>query len=261
MKRHLSPIPALCLAILLFTAPGAAAREIVMVFGAGYPPFYMDGKTDGTDNNLESGMFIDFLQKFEREHPQYSIRKIRLPRARMDQWMCEGRAHAFSLNSSLFVSPGHGDRYVFSEVIWRTGDHLAVRARSKLKYSRPEDLAGTRLGVVFGNGYGPLDPLIASGHIRAQKVYRQSLLALMLEDGRIDAYPANRHVDPYLWKQEGFAPGTFRLLDKPLYEFDLGVQVCKGSEDFLNDLNAFIRKSRKNGFLEALAEVYISGKE
>lgn len=260
MKYSFWHIPALCFAILLLSGP-VAAREVVMVFGAGYPPFYMDGKTDGTSDNLESGMFIDFLQEFERRYPEYAIRKVRLPRARMDQWMSEGRAHAFSLNSPLFVSSAQGSRYVFSETIWRTGDHLAVRGDSSLTYSRPEDLAGKRVGVVFGNGYGPLDPLIASGRIRPRKVYRQSLLAPLLEDGRIDAYPANRHVDPYLWKQAGYARGTFRLLDPPLYEFDLAVQVCKDSRNFLRDLNAFIRESRKNGFLEALTELYLGTDE
>lgn len=240
----------------LCPAPAPAAEEIVMVFGAGYPPFYPEGKPNGTDDTLDTGMFIDFLRAFEEAHPGYEIKKVRLPRMRMDEWMAEGRADAFSLNSPLFVRD-NPDNYVFSAPIWTTGDHMAVPKGSDLRFSTLEDLAGKRVGIVFGNGYGPLDRLIAEEVIQPVAVYRLRQLHRMLLDGRVDTYPANRHVDPFIWKQSGVKPGTIKLLEPPLYEFGLAVQVRAGKEDFLNDLNVFIKKAKKNGLLKRITAKYI----
>lgn len=66
MKKY-TKIIVLCvilLASLVLSAQGGS-KKIVMLFGD-YPPFYMGVKDDAT-TQVKKGMFIDFLNQFEKE--------------------------------------------------------------------------------------------------------------------------------------------------------------------------------------------------
>lgn len=249
------------LALLLVAAPSAAAERIVMVFGPGYPPFYCMGDVDRPQALPMTGAFIDFLTAFERAHPEFIIEKRRLPRVRMDDALRNGEAQAFSLNSPLFVAEKDKELLRFSEPIWRTGDHLYVLQDSALESADIEGLHGKRIGVLHGNGYGPLDRPFARGEIIPNPVYRHELLLDMLAARRIDAYVGNRHTEPHLWGAAGQDTSRYRQLDPPLYEFDLCVVVRKENQDFLEALNRFITSARHNGFLDRLNSRYFPNPE
>lgn len=253
MLRCLLPATLLILTLL---SPARASETIIMVFSGGYPPFYSMESPDGVSASPLSGAFVEFLNAFERENPHYAIRKKRLPRARMDDALLDGTAHAFSLNSPLFVDEENRQHFRFSTPIWRTGDHLIVLDDSSIRSPDPVELEGKRLGIIHGNGYGPLDDPIKRGRIKANAVYRPEQLMDMLLAGRIDGYVGNRHTEPFIWMQKRSDADRFKRLDPPLYEFDLCVMVRKDCPEFLDALNTFIARSRENGFLDGLNARY-----
>lgn len=229
----------------------SALEPVVMVFGAGYPPFYNHSEPDGRDN-IREGMFVDFLAAFGRAHPEFPIRRVVLPRARLDDWLASGRAHAFSLNNPDFVPRSDREHIVFSHTLWRTSDHVLVRAGEEFPYSRPEDLTGRRMALVYGNGYGPLDPLLEAGDIAADRPYTAEAMYRMLARGRADAAVGNRHTHAFTLHAAGLPEDALALLDPPLMEFDLAVAVRKDRRDFLAALNAFIDASRASGLLDTI---------
>lgn len=246
---------AFALVTLLFVSAAWAGESVVMVFGRGYPPFYSLGHHDGNEQDTMHGAFIDFLSAFEREYG-YSIRKIRLPRLRMNEWIRDGRADAFSLNSPLFTPEEDKAVLQFTQPIWRSGDHLVVLASSPIRRADLESLGGKRLGLVYGNGYGPLEPMLESGAVKQQRVYRAEQLPALLLGGRVAGYVGNRHVAPWIWEIQGFRPKQFRVIEPPLYEFDLAIGVRKEQGQLLRDLNEFIGRSRENGLLDSINQRY-----
>lgn len=238
---------------------GVAARGTVpftVVFGAGYEPFYPDGDVDGTDNNLDSGAFIEFLWAFVESYPQYALDKVRLPRVRMDKAIGSGMVDAFSLNSPLFVKPSDRDRFVFTDTIWTTADHVVVRADSDLEYSGPESLVGRKVGAYLGCGYGELDAYFDDGRIEDLRVTSQDQIIRLLLSGKVDAYIENIHAGPPAWKRLGYDESTLRVLQPPVYEFDLAIMVRKERTRLLRDLNDFIAHARENGMLDRINQRY-----
>lgn len=242
--------------VILLPLPSQASSKIVMVFGGGYPPFYSFTKSNAGGSVSIQGAFIEFLVAFEREYPEYHIEKVHLPRLRMDQWLRDGRADAFSLNSPLFTPEEDKELVEFSLPIWTSSDHLIVRATSKMESAELDGLKGKRIGFVYGNGYGQLDEMIAAGEIEEYRVYSAYQLPAMLLAERIDYYVGNLHVDPVIWRQNGLSTDLFRILMPPLYEFDLSVVVRKNNTQFLDALNEFIEQSRSNGLLDAINRKY-----
>lgn len=242
----------LALFVGLLPSQSLASVTIVMVFGGGYPPFYSYTLDDAGDTSQMQGAFIDFLAAFERDHPQYVIEKVHLPRLRMDQWLRDGRADAFSLNSPLFTPEEDKELVDFSLPIWTSSDHLIVLSSSSLESAELSGLKGKCIGLVYGNGYGPLDAFVSSGEIGEYRAYNGNQLSKMLLAGRVDGYVGNRHVEPVIWRGNDYDADLFRMLMPPLYEFDLSVVVRKNNKQFLRDMNAFIKKSRTNGFLESI---------
>ena len=110
----------LCLSLL--TSSVFAKTDIIMVFGGEYPPYYNDTQS--------SGMFIEFLRSFNQENPDYSIKFVPLSRRRIDVWIDNGKADAFSLAHEAFVPENVRADFHASEVIWETADKI-VSPRSK----------------------------------------------------------------------------------------------------------------------------------
>ncbi|BBD06889.1 uncharacterized protein DFE_0163 [Desulfovibrio ferrophilus] len=239
------------LAALVQPAPAVAAENIVMLFSGGYPPYYDFPSADDTNSN-KPGFFTEFLAAFKRAHPEFSIIKTRLPRKRIDHWMREGRAQAFSLNSELFIKEEDRHLFEFSIPLCRSCDHLATRADAQFHYSGPDSLKGHLLGIVHGNGYGPLDPLIESGQIATAAPQGEQRLVKMLMLGHVNLAILNRETGRTAMERQGVAPGDIKFLDPPIYCFDLAVQVRKEHQAFLQSLNAFIKTSQTNGFMEYL---------
>ncbi|MFW6263299.1 MAG: substrate-binding periplasmic protein [Thermotogota bacterium] len=231
----------------------AENKEITMLFGGGYPPFYLEGPEDGK-TPVEQGMFVDFLEKFEEEYG-YTITKIRLPRKRMDLWMSSGQAQAFSLNNPMFVEDS--DDYLFSDPIWHTKDVVISLKSNQVIYQKPQDLFDVTVAKIAGNGYGDLDAYFESGQIAAYDVKSTDQMIKMLLSGRVDCIIQNIHVFPYIAKNEGIDVSQFFFNDVALFEFELMTQINQEYTQFRDDLNAFIEAYKQNGFLEGIEKEYL----
>lgn len=245
--------------LILLLPMQASANEYIMVFGGRYPPFYWMGKVDGSEKTGR-GMFIDFLDAFEEEHPDMHIRRICLPRKRMDEWLIDGRADAFSLNAEMFVSPEHKKHMVFTEPLWRSGDHLMVPVDSDIQDSSLESIKGKLIGLIHGNKYGHLDKAAEDGLIKTSRAVSMRMLLEMLDRGRLDAVVINRHTVHHYVSLLDFAETDYRLVNPPLFEFDLAVAVHRDHQELLQSLNDFIRQSRADGLLERLERKWFSEK-
>jgi|GEM_PF-2192446 ABC-type amino acid transport substrate-binding protein len=246
MKRILTVV-----SIVFILASNAAAKEYVMVFGASYPPFYWMSQTDTTEAKGH-GMFIDLLQAFRKEHPEIDLRMVSLPRKRMDAWIDDGRAQAFSLSSPLFFTPRERQNYAFSPTIWTTSDHLVVPRDSKISSTDLEGLRGKTIGFLHGNDYSYLDTAAEEGLFRQYYAIYSHTLLQMMHHGRLDAVVINRHSLPYHLRRAGLGKEDVRVLPDPLYEFDLSILVQKNQQRLLDKLDRFILESRRNGLLKKL---------
>lgn len=258
----------LLIGMLLMQSPSAAGTgsvpdaraEVegrVIIFSAnGYMPFCSSTAGASPLDYDGSGMFVDLLDAFEKEHPDCALRRVLLPRARINTWLSNGFAAAYSLHSPLFnILSTQG--YVFSIPIWTTADYVYTLKDSDLRCERPEDLCGVQLGIIRGFGYGPLDPLLESGVIPHLAVDTDLQLYELLLGGRIQAIVANKHVLPYSMHRYGLDPAQLRVAGPPLYEFELSTVVRRDEPELLQTLNAFIRASQKNGLLKCIEERWV----
>lgn len=232
--------------LMLMSSGAFAAQEILMVFGsgAGYPPFYLA--------KAEKGMFIDMIDAFEKKYPEYKIIRRDLPRKRMDQWMDEGKAQAFSLTNPIFMAPERAEKFLFTQPIWKTGDYVVFKAGKELPYSKPEDLFGVKLGTVRGNGYGILDPHLKSGKIPKNDVSRGKQLYDLLLKERVQAIVGNLHVFPYEAKLHKYDPNQFVFSKVPLFEFELMIQINPKNADFHKKIDQYITQAKQDGTLEKI---------
>jgi len=217
-----------------------------MIFDKHYEPFYLE--------DLKKGMYIDFLERFENAYPEFKIIKRTLPRKRLDIWMKTGEAHAFSLNSPMFAK---SDDYLFTDPIWTTGDYVVSLKNDMVAYKKPEDLFEVTAGIIDGNGYGLLDAHIQSGKIRTQAVPDYDSLYLILMNKRVPCILANKHMTLYGMKKMGIDCSKFMLSKIPIYEFTLAPMVQKSCTNFVAKMNAFIKASNENGFLEEINSKYL----
>jgi len=244
MKKHVFII--IYALLFCFTAHAIGSEEIIMVFGKNYKPYYLD--------NLEEGMYIDFLEQFEKQHTEFTIKKLSLPRKRMDLWMQSGKAHVFSLSSPLFYK---GKAYLFTDPIWTTRDYAISKKSNIVKYEKPEDLFNVKTGIILGNAYGQVDPYIKSKQIKAQTVIDVKALNRILFIDRVSCILANKHITLYEMKNSGVDASQFYFPETPLYEFKLMPMVQPSHKHFVDAMNAFIKESNENGFMEKINEKYL----
>ncbi|WP_460139156.1 substrate-binding periplasmic protein [Salidesulfovibrio brasiliensis] len=248
---HLMRVRLILFTLLLLLPIEALASEYVMVFGGRYPPFYWMGKADGTEKSGR-GMFIDFLDRFEANNPDTTIQKVCLPRKRMDEWLAMGKADAFSLNAEIFVTSENRRHMEFTTPLWRSGDHLMVPANSVIRDSSITSIRGKRIGLIHGNAYPSLDAAAEKGTIKTARAVSMRMLMEMLDRGRLDAVVVNRHTVHHYLSLLEFKASDYKILDPPLYEFDLSVAVHKNQPELLKMLNKFIEQSHNDGFLQQL---------
>ncbi|WP_461209062.1 substrate-binding periplasmic protein [Desulfocurvus sp. DL9XJH121] len=256
------PIPSVLLVLLLCLLcqplparaqqpPEDSVQTIRMAFGNYAPPFYV---TDGA--SLKTGLFVDFLRAFEAAYPNYHIKRVVLPRKRIDHALRKGAVDAFALNSPLFVPLGDRERYAFSLPLVRSCDHVAVRPGAEFEYQGPASLKGRTLGLVLGNGYGPLEPFMNEGLFRVERAQGEFRLLRMLDSGYLDAAVLNGHTARSAMRRNGMLEDSVVFLDPPVYCFHLAVQVQREHLGFVRDLDEFIAASRENGALERLVRIW-----
>ncbi len=242
------------LACSLLWVSTLSAERLTIVYGD-YPPFYMGVEPDGK-TQVTQGMLIDFLKEFSRQHPEYTFNHICLPRRRMDAAMLSGEAQVFSLNNPMFVKEDR-ERFLWTIPIWHTRDVVVTLKGKEFKFDKPEDLFGKTLGRLFGNGYGEYDRLFAEGRIKVEDAKTTKALAEMALAGRTDGFLGNTHATPYQLKQAGLSPARFTFSAKPIFAFDLMMQINENHPAFLEKMNAFITRSKRNGFLKRIEDNYL----
>lgn len=243
-----------CLMCLLLGVAGniqaAEPEEIVIVlFYGGYPPFYMEG--------LEEGMYVDFIKAFDEQSPEFTIMLESLSRKRIDMAIEQGDAQASGLTNPMFVGEKQAQSTLFTKPIWTTGNYIAMHQDNMFEYTKPEDLSGKKLGVIYGNRNGTLDPLIEAGQIKAMPVRTNAGLYKALLDQKVDAIVVNKHVLFYELKLEGIDASPFVIAEAPVVEFDLMTQVQPTHQHFLDALNEFIEASKQNGLLAQINKKYL----
>ncbi|MCP4163742.1 MAG: amino acid ABC transporter substrate-binding protein [Deltaproteobacteria bacterium] len=240
--------------LLTLLASGLSfSEEIIMVFSDfGYPPFYL---SQYKNEPVNKGMFIDFLNEFMDEYPQYQIKMIANPRKRMDLMMTNGTADAFSLNNPMFSADAAD--FLWTEPIWHTMDTVIVLPGNTLDFNGPEDLYGLKIGKILGNGYGEYDKLFKDNIIERHDTRSDIQLILLLNSGRIDGMFGNIHVVPYIMKQNGYSASDYKFANTPIFEFDLQIKINKSKVDFHNDMNSFIKKAKATGILERIENKWL----
>ncbi len=232
------------LLVLIFLSFTLSAENMVVAVGEnGYAPFYIVESGEPV-----RGMYIDLMDAFSNEYPQYSFEYRPLSRLRMDAQMESGECDLFSLNNPMFMGDS-ASNFNFTDTIWETGDYLMMRANDTFEFNSIEDLFGKHLALIHGNGYGDLDPHLEAGRIEQSRVNRPQQAHRMLMSGRVDATVANIHVDPYLMAVEGIDPSQFVFSDRGLFEFALQTVVQKEHTEFLEDFNTFLAEAKQAGGL------------
>lgn len=214
-------------------------KQIKILFGYRFPPFYTVTTRRNPSASL-TGIFIDILEKFQKSHPQYSFEYKCLPRARISKVMREGGADAFALTSPIFTNHEIKSRFIASAPLWEMGDHLLVRKDSTINSTDLNLIIGKTIAVLHGNGYGPLDYFFDKGLIKKHAVYSTTQVLELVLKGRVDAAVCNKTTLPALLERAKLNMNEFRMIESPLYTFNLHMMVKRTQSDFLNDFNKFL---------------------
>lgn len=242
----------LALFALLLCLSSSWAKELTVVSGSFYPPFFRWNSLN--DPKSMEGMLVEFLQTFEDQHPQYEFRHVMLTRRRMDLWMQTGRADIMSLNNPRFVS--NPQEYLFTDPLWHVRDLVVTHVDRPVRYEEVDDLFGLRVGVLAGNGYGRLDRYLDSGRIPCERIGSVRQMLRMLRLGRVDALILPRYSVLHRAVEENMSTEIFVFSDTPVLSTGLSLQVQPKHDHFVETMNAFIRQSRKNGLLQQLERAH-----
>lgn len=234
-------------ALLLFTvaesyAGDNSSRHIKIMFGYRFPPFYTVTSKKEPSESL-CGLFIDMLDKFQEQYPEYEFEYKCMPRARIGWMLSKGKADAYALTDPMFIRSEAKSHYNVSLPMWTIGDHLLVRKDSPIVKSDLDHMTGKTIAVLHGNSFGPLDAYFSNGFINKHPVYSTKLMLELLWKGRVDAAICNKTTFPGLLKETGHSISEFRILKKPLYTFKLHLLVNRKKSTFLNDFNEFIKNN------------------
>ncbi|WP_415719679.1 substrate-binding periplasmic protein [Maridesulfovibrio sp.] len=237
----------LFIGLLIFTATNCHAgpintKTIKIFFGYKFPPFYTATSKKEPSKSLH-GIFIDMLQDFQKQHPEYKIEYKCLPKARITNALAKGKADAFALTAPMFMSTETKERYTTSLPMWTMSDHLLVRKDSKIVSADLDDMIGKTITVLHGNSYSELDKYFEKGLIKKHAVYSTKLMLNLLLKHRVDAAVCNKQTLPGLIKQTNFSMEDFIIIKKPLFTYRLHLLVNRANADFLHEFNNFIKSN------------------
>nr|WP_027177309.1 transporter substrate-binding domain-containing protein [Maridesulfovibrio hydrothermalis] len=234
---------------LLLLSPHAGLTEqtqpehIKILFGYRFPPFYTVTSKKDPSSSL-CGVFINILEKFKASHPQYTLEYKCLPRARITKVLRDGEADAFALSNPMFLHPEIKSRFSSSIPLWSIGDHLLVRKDSPIKDSNISSLLGKKIAVLHGNGHGPIDKYFENGMIKKHAVYSTPQILELVLKGRVDGAICNKTTLPALMNRAKVSMKNYRLIESPLYTFNLHLLVKRQKSNFLRDFDKFIQTEK-----------------
>lgn len=240
--------------LILFATALTAQNFTSAVIDVGYAPFLI------LEGRNVTGMYVDLIDEFLRQYPNYNIAFRILPRARVDVEFDRGDVDFMWLNSPLFMGD-RAEHALFSDQVWVTGDRILMHRSNTFPFKKYEDLFGKNIGMLRGFSNPTIEPHVAAGNIIETRVNTTLQLYSMLQVGRIDGAVGNIHVAPYSLIQQGFNLEDFVFTEKATFEFAFHKVAQKQDKhrQFLEDFNAFLREAREpDGILSQIEQKWLS---
>lgn len=255
-------LAALILVLAALSAPSARcaaadglaqAPDRPLILGSpeeGWPPYHIPDPGDD-----RSGIMPDILTQAAAALGLPVVVR-RYPDKRCMKMLEEGTIDAYTKAYEWVEEP---ERFAWSRGVVLSEDMILLRAGGTLRYSRPSDLRGLRVGTVLGYGYPRLEALFAGGGVLRDDAPGVVFMLRKLAGGRTDAAVSNRLVAQWVMRNDpALAARGLVFADTPLdcawfrYVFtrvrDWGPTIA--------GIDAEIERMRRDGRLDAILARY-----
>ncbi|WP_312064627.1 cystine ABC transporter substrate-binding protein [Pantoea septica] len=207
-----------------------------------YPPFSFQD---------ESGKLTGFEVEFAQQLAQHLGVKAKLQPTKWDGMLASLDSKRIDVViNQVTISDERKKKYDFSTPYTISGVQALTMKAKAGTISKPEDLAGKKVGVGLGSNYEQwLRDNVKGVDIRT---YDDDPTKYQdLRSGRLDAILVDRLAALDLVKKTG---NTMAVAGAPFSRLESGVALCKGNDDLLNAVNQAIAAMQKDGSLAKLSE-------
>lgn len=207
-----------------------------------YPPFSFQD---------ESGKLTGFEVEFAQQLAQHLGVKAKLQPTKWDGMLASLDSKRIDVViNQVTISDERKKKYDFSTPYTISGVQALTMKAKAGTISKPEDLAGKKVGVGLGSNYEQwLRDNVKGVDIRT---YDDDPTKYQdLRSGRLDAILVDRLAALDLVKKTG---NTMAVAGAPFSRLESGVALRKGNDDLLNAVNQAIAAMQKNGSLAKLSE-------
>ncbi|MDU6390753.1 MULTISPECIES: cystine ABC transporter substrate-binding protein [unclassified Pantoea] len=207
-----------------------------------YPPFSFQD---------ESGKLTGFEVEFAQQLAQHLGVKAKLQPTKWDGMLASLDSKRIDVViNQVTISDERKKKYDFSTPYTISGVQALTMKAKAGTISKPEDLAGKKVGVGLGSNYEQwLRDNVKGVDIRT---YDDDPTKYQdLRSGRLDAILVDRLAALDLVKKTG---NTMAVAGAPFSRLESGVALRKGNDDLLNAVNQAIAGMQKDGSLTKLSE-------
>lgn len=207
-----------------------------------YPPFSFQD---------ERGKLTGFEVEFAEQLAQHLGVKAKLQPTKWDGMLASLDSKRIDVViNQVTISDERKKKYDFSTPYTISGVQALTMKAKAGSISKPEDLAGKKVGVGLGSNYEQwLRDNVKGVDIRT---YDDDPTKYQdLRSGRLDAILVDRLAALDLVKKTG---DTMAVAGAPFSRLESGVALRKGNEDLLNAINQAIAAMQKDGSLTKLSE-------
>ncbi len=207
-----------------------------------YPPFSFQD---------ESGKLTGFEVEFAQQLAQHLGVKAKLQPTKWDGMLASLDSKRIDVViNQVTISDERKKKYDFSTPYTISGVQALTMKAKAGTISKPEDLAGKKVGVGLGSNYEQwLRDNVKGVDIRT---YDDDPTKYQdLRSGRLDAILVDRLAALDLVKKTG---NTMAVAGAPFSRLESGVALRKGNDDLLNAVNQAIAAMQKDGSLAKLSE-------
>lgn len=207
-----------------------------------YPPFSFQD---------ESGKLTGFEVEFAQQLAQHLGVKASLKPTKWDGMLASLDSKRIDVViNQVTISDERKKKYDFSTPYTVSGIQALVRKDKEGSLTKPQDLAGKKVGVGLGTNYEQwLRENVKGVDIRT---YDDDPTKYQdLRSGRVDAILVDRLAALDLVKKTG---NTMAVAGPAFSRQEAGVAMRKGNDDLLNAVNQAIADMKKDGSLNALSE-------
>lgn len=241
MKKKL--MAAVLLAIMVMTLAGCAKKDggkLVMATNAEFPPYeYYDGKEIvGIDVEIANALAKELGKEFVVEDMAFDSITGAVASGKADIGL-----------AGMTIMPDRLESVNFSVPYTTARQVVIVNENSTI--ATPDDLVGKTIGVQLGTTGD-----IYAGDIEGATVeqYSKGIDAVIaLTQGKIDAVMIDNEPAKVFVSQNA---GT-KILDEDFTVEEYAIEVAKGNDKLLEDINAAITKLKESGEIQKIIDKYI----